>query len=47
MIDPPALAELWTPMLFNFLDGSFQVSGTVFGFTFWTVVLPILGNSNL
>ena len=24
-------------MLFKFLDGSFQVIGTVFGFTFWTV----------
>ena len=43
------LSQLWlsVPMLFKFLDGSFQVSGTVFDFTFWTVVLPVLGNSNL
>ena len=34
-------------MLYKFLDGSFQVIGTIFGFTFWTVILPVLGNSNL
>ena len=34
-------------MLYTFLDGSFQVIGTVFGFKFWTVALPIPGNSKL
>ena len=34
-------------MVYKSLDGSFQVSGTVFGFTLWTVVLPVLSNSNL
>lgn len=41
------LAELRSPMLYKFLDGSFQVIGTGFDFKFWTVSLPVLGNSNL
>ena len=39
-------AELRPPMLYKFLDGSFQIIRTGFGFTLWTVRLPALGDSN-
>ena len=41
------LAQLRSAMLYKFLDGSFQVIGTGFGFKFWTVVPPVRGKSNL
>jgi len=41
-----AFAQLRSAILYKFLDGSFHVIGTVFGFKFWTVGLPVRGNLN-